>query len=540
MSEEDPTDLQEEEFLSGGGDASSLAASATPTSGNVPVDRNGGLDITALLQAMHTGSQGRAMPSYATDAANVGSRVAKILERNLQELEKDRGFGRIGAALSQDIATGGRVPYAMGAEQLRGREVGQAVNIANASTGMARRMGAGGQTLQQLGTMLQRRTEQASREGNQKAGRINEMVRAASNGFDDPAMAQASIYAFMARKTKENPNIDVNELPQLMSEAIIDARRNGLNRKRTKGSGVGGDSAMSGGSGLSALPMTDGEVDFTKTFPKPKTAQEKIWNMSSEDERKEIFKSMKNKAMGKKDEGSGFSITNSDGTTVRWGAGDSLSKSAEDAKRKAANEGLATADRVHGIVSRIERELDATGATSIGVLGSVSTLTGGLKAQVGAALGSMSGSEAGTLKTWMNDPPQAFRAVFKGDPGRAAWLLGDNSEGAQRIRTNIILLAYAHSKAMDPGGRIAKDDVENTLRAIGETSGDPRALRVAMRELLSDMKTGIESSWLRKFNKRIEYAPGKPIEGEGAPAPAAAPSAQRDIDAAKNLLGLGN
>lgn len=494
-------------------------AQVDPT--DLPIAQRGGLDIAALLQQVNTGAQGRPMPSYTADAANTGSRVAKILESRLRDMEQDKGFGRIAAAASGDIASGGRTPYAMLAQQYEGREVGQAVNIANSMAAVSR---IGGQN--NLGNLLQRRTEAAAREGNMKAQRINEMVRAAASGFDDSAMASAHLYGYLARKQKENPNLDLNELPGLMAEAIMDARRAGISRKIP---GRGGRSSGGGGGGPSAsalpagLPVSaDGAPDFSKPFPKPKTEFERTWNMSNAEARKKMFEARQRKLMGEEG-GGGPSLTyrTPDGSEITFGAGAPSGKAAADKVTAELNSRLETADRVSAIMDRIRGELDRTGATSIGALGSISTFTGGLRSQVRAALDSMKDDpESPTLNRWLGNADAAFNEVLGANP-RAAWLVGNNSEGAQRIRTNIMLLAYAHSKAMDPGGRIARDDVENTLRAIGERAGSPEGLRVALDELFRDMKAGLESSWMRRKGEQIEYTPGQPVRKRGGAAPAA-------------------
>ncbi len=53
------------------------------------------------------------------------------------------------------------------------------------------------------------------------------------------------------------------------------------------------------------------------------------------------------------------------------------------------------------------------------------------------------------------------------------------------LRSNIIKLAYINAKAMDPGGRLAKDDVQLSLKAIAGGTGSPEQLEASITETVN-------------------------------------------------------
>lgn len=481
--------MDEGNFIDGGDYVPNDATPAT----DVPIARRGGLDIAALLQQANTGSQGRPVPSYATEAANVGSRVAKILERNLAEMESDNGWDRIGAGLAADISSGGKLPYAVARQQFEGREVGRAVNIANAMAGLQK---FGQNDIRQLGNLLQRRTEAEARQGNMKAQRINEMVRSAASGFDDSSMAAAHMYGFMARKQKENPNLDANELPGLMAEAIMDARRSGLTRKVA---GRGGRGSGSGGGGRVEMPpmAADGSgPDYEKPFAKPKTAFERMWNMSDAETRKNLFKAQQDKLLGKKGEDGGVTITqNADGTTtVYLGAGGAKSKNQDDLVKAELS-----ATSVVRTMDKIRDDLDKYGGNIVGWLGSAGGLISDVSAQVQTLLkGLPEGRQSDRVRSLFGDVgywDSVMPAFVKTGPD------------AQVNKARFITLAYAVASAREPGGRLTEQDVARAMHTLGATGGNPKAIAKILDDVEAELVAGINDRRRRTPGVKGDFDP---------------------------------
>jgi len=471
---------------------------ANPVTPTLPVDRSGGLDIATLLQGMNTGAQGRATPSYAGEMANSRNRISRILERSLRNMESDKGYGRIGAALSQDISSGGKVPYAVASEQLKGREVGQAVNLSNAITGLSK-MGGGGD-MRQMANMLQRRTEQASRQGNHKAQRIEAMVKAASNGFDDSAMAQASMYAFLAKKQKDNPNLDVNELPSLMSEAIMDARRQGLGRRVAgRGRGAGG-STLAGGS---ELPMgDDGTPDYEQRIAKPKTAWDRAYNSQTPESRKLMHDTQTAKLTGK-GKGGGLTVTtNPDGTTtVEVGTGNATTDAKNIDKFEQSD---IEARSVVRTMDRIRGDLDKYGANTVGWLGQAGGFLSDIRAQVTALL----------KDTDETGAPRASAALRNKFGDIEAWdallpTFVKTGPNAQVMQARFITLAYALASAREPGGRLTEQDVARAMKSLGATGGNPVSIRMVLDDSEAEMTERMRDRQVRstKYSKSAPWNP---------------------------------
>jgi hypothetical protein len=459
-----------------------------------------GLTMADLLAMGNTGAQGKPVAAYAPDLARSGGRVAKILERGIDKMEKDKGFGNIGAALAQDLATGGRSPYAVNRLQFEGKEMGQVVNAANAITGLSK---VGGLDAKSMGNMLMRKTEQEARLGNSKAQRINEMVRGVAGGFEDSAMASAHIYSYLGRKQAENPNMDLADLPTLISEAVMDARKNGLGRKLSgrgsRGSGGGGGAKAAE---VPTIPTSDtGAPDYAKPFAKPKTEFERMWNMSDSATRKKMFEAKTRKLTGE-DSGTGApEITqNPDGsTTFRPGVGKSQDAKFDDEFRRAdmaARETFAT-------LGDIEADLDKYGGTVVGVVGSAGGALSALRSQVEALLDSSPNSSVtaaaksrfGDTSSWEKFMPNFVL----------------NGPNAAVMKSRFVTLAYALASSREPGGRLTEGDVERAMKTLGESGGDVRAIRL----LIAESKKTTERRMRSMQSHSKTFSQSAPWSGQG-------------------------
>jgi hypothetical protein len=193
--------------------------------------------IQALLsQALRTGSQGDARPSYAADAANAQTRVAKILSKSLGELEGSGGLERLGSAAMQTLAGQGRVslPQVMAAQEQQ--DVSRAYNIANALSGMAKaaRGGAADINPVQLMGLIARNQENARRELEGFQGNVEAQIRTLSSQYDDPAAASQVLRQYLVENGKKVK--DYASANKVMAGAAQALSASGLPRKRGAGS----------------------------------------------------------------------------------------------------------------------------------------------------------------------------------------------------------------------------------------------------------------------------------------------------------------
>lgn len=189
--------------------------------------------LQALLsQALRTGSQDKARPSYAADAANAQTRVAKILSKSLGELEGTGGLERLGSAAMQTLAGQGRVslPQVMAAQEQQ--DVSRAYNIANALSGMAKASAAGtaAMTPVQLMNLIARNQEGARRELASFQGGVEAQIRTLSSQYDDPAAASQVLRQYLVENGKDVK--DYVSANKVMAGAAQALSASGLPRKR--------------------------------------------------------------------------------------------------------------------------------------------------------------------------------------------------------------------------------------------------------------------------------------------------------------------
>lgn len=453
---------------------------------DLPIGRRG-LDIAALLQQAGTGAQGRPVPNYAADAASANTRVAQLLERSLRNMEQDKGYSRIGTALAADIASQGKVPYGQTVSTMEGQELGRATNVATAMAGLAR---SGQADELRLANLLQRRTEALAREGNMKAQRVGELVRGAAGGFDDPALASAHMYGYLARKQKENPNLDLNELPAMMNEAILDARKAGLARKRSGGGGTGGGAAVA--DDLKGIPLKpDNTPDFTKQIARASTEWARTWNGSSSEVREKMWQTRVSKAIGEGGTGGGVTITTTrDGEQTVTVGGKPREKEAGDLR----NRELAFARTIE-TMDQIKEQLNTYGAGLVGPVGRAAELLGGLRAQAGALIGGLAARNEKEeennqrLLTLIDNPTSVSSQIRLPD-----WLTREGTAEAALVRARFVTLAYTLASAREPGGRLTEGDIQRAMSTLGASNGDPLAIRRIFE--------AEEDSTLRDINRR--------------------------------------
>lgn len=437
---------------------------------DLPITQRG-LDIASLLQSANTGAQGRAMPSYAADAANANTRVAQALERSLRQAEEG-GLRRIGTALTADIASSGRTPYGATMERLEASDIQREMQAAQTLQGIDRA----------TANLLQRRSEAAARAGNAKAQRINEMIRAAASGFEDPVAAQERMYQFLATRNRENPNLDLNELPGLMAEAISDARRAGLRRAPVKGQRAAG--AMAGEApATSAMPMKeDGTPDYTKPFAKPKNDFERTWNMATPEERKVMREA---------------NVAKQSGRDVV----------AERTAKRELGMMEEAAIRAHETMNSIRADLKRYGGSIVGPVGSAASFISALRQQVAAALSMAEDDKTrGILEDYLQTPTSL--------PGMPKWV--ETGTAATINRARFVELAYAIASAREPGGRLTEGDVQRAVQTLGATGGNVDAIIALLAE--ADNKA---VSAINRRRKRMDIAEPFAFPGAQAPQPSA-------------------
>jgi len=476
---------------------------------------------------METGSQGRTTPSNAADAASVGTRISKYLEQAVGRLAgEQQGFGDIANALMQVRASGGKVNFEQAMRDIEAKDFNRATNLANAYAALKRADGSGQLSLKDQALIEQRKLDRAAREGNQAAVQLNNAINSAVKDYsraDQPRIREEIMTTIAAwRLSNEGRDASPAQVPEIMRDVLNHVNRLGF--RRVGGGGGGEGAARPSGGGI----YMDGEVQrFLPFVPQGRGGLSQQQQAA-------------NRAFDRGDEQTALSIArNIESRAAGAGGGRGAGGAGAERELGKFREQLAAARTTVDLMDDIRSQIDQRGASIMGASGSLSNIVNGLSAQAQAIIGigdirertrNVSNSfNRELINAQVRNPEEAeanqrLRRSF-------AWLEGDNSAEATAFRSNMLILGTSLAKALDPGGRLSNQDVQQALAIIGQQgrgvltnpSDTKRALDAVERYLSSVIRQrriaspDLMSAYPEEIEMRIPRG-GQPAAGAGAAA----------------------
>lgn len=529
--------IDEQDTLLEGGEGRDQALSPALVAPAVSAGNRPDAILQALALSSRTGSQGAAAPSYSADVAQSRSRVAKILADSLKGLEGTSGLERVANAAMQTLAGQGRInfPQAMGA--MEQQDVGRAVNIANALSGLSKADGAGAMSMKDMLQLAQRQTEAAARAGNQEATLLERAIRGLANKYADPAAATSAAYEYAVKWKQENPNATINDFGRMAAGMAQDVASRGLRLARQPG--VEGAAAPDRG-GI----VVDENDNVT---------QRKLWVPSKGEPLTDIEKKM-NLALrsGNTAEYDRLYFDNQ-ATLASKAVRDQLGSEGTKTLAK-VREAHRSAVSAFDLFSQIEGNLDRN-SNVYGAAGNVASFLGGVAGFLGQMKNQVGNVLSATVAAGGPDAEGARRAQAaltnpeSSDAVSAALnrvvsspmiqALIQQGADADVLKANIMSLAYVNAAANDPGGRFSDRDVAAAIAQAAAQASNPTSMRRALGELRTRYTNNM-NALLRSapvFSEReVSWSPAlnvgaqvdqilRPVRRRGAaPAPAQAPA----------------
>lgn len=456
--------------------------------------------LQALALSSRTGSQGGSAPSYSADVAQSRSRVAKILADSLKGLEGTSGLERVANAAMQTLAGQGRInfPQAMGA--MEQQDVGRAVNIANALSGLSKADGAGAMSMKDMLQLAQRQTEAAARAGNQEATLLERAIRGLAGKYADPAAATSAAYEYAVKWKQENPNATINDFNRMAAGMTQDLASRGLKlAKQPGGEGEGGAVDIGG-----PTQGADGQIRHAR-YKKVKGEPMPQWQVQY------------NSALQIGDIPAANAIL---ATNVR--ASDPVRPGDRKAFQDFINAHNAAVS-TSGLIGRVLKIADEN-PPALAQVGQLQSFVSSVGNQIGSLLQSLSQSETESSETrsqarsnldaLMNS--QERERVYGSPLSNIIRQWNLNAQDSAQLRSYFTSLAYAMAQTNDPAGRFSNQDVTAAMQQIAATNGDPLALKAVLNNNLSRLTQNMETrrrSTTFFGQARTPWSPSFDVEG---------------------------
>lgn len=423
---------------------------------------------SALSDAANVGAQGAARPSMASEAQQRATNISRILEQQLLQQARP-GFGDIISAALQTIQKPGQVDFATALRQAQNQDLTRSYNIANALAGLQRRQQEDivpitlptGQTVR-VGANAALNYLRENRTRNPEAAQALSLLERASAGFEDRPQALAAMARVMS-EVADPADSPATTMAKVMNDPRVRSLQP-LQRRRDEE----GAAADIGG------PSVNEQGDITQHRPfkaargQSLTADMKQYNAAVASGNKDLADAIYYRTIGRP------------ASALR----------AEDRRpfENFSNAHTAAVSSL-GTIGRIMQIVDSNPAALAQVGAIQNALNSGVQ-QIVSLLDSISGDtsstpaqreEADRLRIGLRNPEQYAKVL---DDQVKSWLNGkqgsvlrESGIQAAELRSLFVNLAYAMAQANEPGGRFATQDVENAMRQIGATQGDPVALR---------------------------------------------------------------
>jgi hypothetical protein len=506
----------------------------TEMSGSAPVASviNPAL-VPAVNILSNVGSQGVPAPSSAMDARQRATDVSRFLARQMETLARPDRYGDLINAALMSAANPGRVTVPGALQQAEGQRLNRAYNIANAMSGLARQGTTGQLTEYQRLQFEKDRTEGAARDRRDWGTRTDAMIRSAVSNLDNPSEG----IAFFQKRMEElgaTRDSSIADLERISRQIFAEFPRQGFAGKRSR-DGEDGAGELSGGPVRDAEGKLIGWEPWRATRGRLTTEQNRqnnAWELERGKPLKERLQVMEDVIES--------SIASASGVTA-------ASRAQVDRFRQGeieTNSTIALIEKTKGQINRGAPVGLAGAATILGAgIGSqitqftsiirdqplkVSREAGGRPIDVTSAeLGSQTGRDL-LWRRFAEDDPEIKSAV--------SWLTSDKAADAQRVRTNILLLAFSVARAIDPGGRLSDQDVKHVMRVLG-TQGvftSSENMSAALTEVGEYLKMRRNAAYevLARTNPRFgREFPEPPTFGRAPAQPASAPQTVPQVPA---------
>jgi hypothetical protein len=419
-------------------------------------------------------------------------------------------------------------------EGLQNQRITRAYNIANAMAGLGRQGAAGQLTERDVLNLLRDQTRDAATRGNQNAVLTQNFARGYMTQFGPEGEAIAYAAALEAARAMPNasPLETIARASQIADERI---RGQGLQPVRGQGRGEGEVNEVTGGPVRDAEGKLIGWEPWRATRGRLTTEQNRqnnAWELERGKPLKERLQVMEDVIES--------SIASASGVTA-------ASRAQVDRFRQGEIETNSTLSLIEKTKGQINR------GAPVGLAGAATILGAGIGSQINQFTGIIRdqplkvsreaggrpidvtaaelGSQTGRDLLW--------RRFAEDDPeikGVVSWLTSDKAADAQRVRTNILLLAFSVARAIDPGGRLSDQDVKHVMRVLG-TQGvltSSENMSAALTEVGEYLKMRRNAAYevLARTNPRFRREfPEPPTFGAAQPAaaPAAAPTSPANV-----------
>lgn len=444
-------------------------------------------DLAAAARALNieaqTGAQGRAMPTYASEAADRATAVSRFLEGQLKSLNRSE-FSPIASAALRVIQNPQQAQFGTALADIEGQGITRAYNIANALAGLQRSQGQ-----QQLTpAQLLRLTSDAASRGQKNAQITLGAADRFAAAYDDPNAAKEAYLSVAFEAQQRNPDAG----PELLTNPAIVAAA----RARAEQSGVGArpvgraPAAASAGAGATGGgPEFDAEGNLVRFTPwtgdklsRDEQAANTHFKTFGAAAMPGFFKMMEEKSRG-------------------------AAARADVTKVQKMMESIVETNSVLRLTDSISRGI-ASGAP-VGGVGMLQMALAGITDQVKqlASAPIKYGEGANTLQTSVQElqnplgSSAAWARVTGGNEGlKSALSWVEKAPQAQAIKTNMLLLAFSVARAIDPGGRLSNKDVESVLMALGQAGS---GILTSRESMLAAMKQ-VEDYTVMRVRDRYE------------------------------------
>lgn len=513
-------------------DQSETAMSGADATGAItpPLAANAGTIIDIMSRV---GSQGAPVPSNALEAQQRATEVSKFLAGELRGLTENQGaYGDIANALASTVAGQGKTSYGQAMQGLQNQRITRAYNIANAIAGLGR-IGSPGQLTEYQRLQLEKdKTEGAARDRRDWGTRTDAMIRTAVNNLANPGEG----IAFFQKRMQElgaTRDSSVADLDRISRQIFAEFPRQGFAAKKERDESEVNE--VTGG------PMRDADGRLIGWEPWRKTrgrltadqeTQNMVWENSRGQPIEDRLRLIQDVISSKAATAAGVTSAMQRQITGYTGS-------------------VAKAKSALAIVDRLSNLLDRPGALT-GASGVASIVAEGIRSQadqVSRILSSGVVVKSGeTGMTRERIPATAFRDVGQtnalweqyASPSVRSGVVGlfGNSEIAQQIRTNTLILAFAVAGAAEPGGRISDNDVKRVTEILGANNAfsSPQNMKAALGEVSRWLKGRVEGEYSAIYeglpeSQRDRIRPPNFGTAQPAAAPAGAPTAAPQVPA---------
>lgn len=441
------------------------------------------------------GAAGTAMPSRAQDERDRATRISKMLEQGLSG-----GAGpveRVGEAALKTYMSGGRISFPEAMRQIEQQEFTRAYNTATAMSGLARRFGL-------AETVASGRQDAA----NQRLVMTETMKTLRDISDDYGPEAAVAAQRFLQENDPDPTGSDPVAARRVLSQVY-----NEIGRQYPR---IGRRAAAAGPTAAGPAAQPAGLTKDENGLWVP-PAGRRLTNQQ------EMSNRLRREGdVAGADEIDAQMIRTAQGAPrQRQGQGKSPTDKYSDAMLESQT-AIGLIDRTRGLLAS-GAPVGAAGflsQTLDGFRGQLEQLGGVIKfGQPGEAGGETSlrqlQNPAGTNLLWNKFTSEA------GLKEQFSWISRESAADAQKIKSNILLLAFAVARSIEPGGRLSNQDIQGVLTALG--AGGPLTNANQMNAALGAIEDYVITRMQDKYDdlKRRglfgESDPGMPFATRGTP-----------------------